>query len=441
MRRMKPEVLPTLKHALLIALGLSGATSAMASTGDEPSSQTPPVCSTEIEGRSCQGPGDASFCLRDADCTDGPSGRCLQKFGMIGSYCDCEYACATDAECSGGEVCVCGPDLGADKHSTCVPSECEDGSECESGSCQLSVYYNGCAEKLQMMCRTGDDQCADDTDCPEGETCAYDGAALAWTCQGIMCIIGRPLVIEGAARTAAAEPREDWLADMNLVTEPPAEVAVALARYWGDVAALEHASVASFARFTLELLAQGAPPELVADAQRAALDEVEHARLAWTLASLWSRRQVGPGPLSMNGLVPACDLEEMVTALVKEACVGETLGAAEAKLLAEEVRDPVLASALHRIAADEQRHAELAWRTLHWLFSLHGACVRDAALTAEREAEAELLAVKSAAPADEMVAPEWGLVSEATSRQRRREMLQMVVRPVLAATLELPCAA
>lgn len=107
LRRMKPEVLPTLRHALLIALGLGGATSAMASTGDEPSSQTPPVCSTEIEGRSCQGPGDASFCLRDADCTDGPNGRCLQKFGMIGSYCDCEYACAIDMDCSAGETCVC----------------------------------------------------------------------------------------------------------------------------------------------------------------------------------------------------------------------------------------------------------------------------------------------------------------------------------------------
>ncbi len=359
---------------------------------------------------------------------------------MVGSYCDCEYACASEKDCSAGEVCVCGPDLGVGEHATCVASECEDGSECESGSCQLSVYFNGCAEKLQMMCRTGDDQCADDTDCPEGETCAYDGDVGAWTCQGIMCIIGRPLVIEGATRTAAAKPREDWLTDLNLAAEPPAEVAAALARYWTDVAALEHASVASFARFTLELLAQGAPPELVADAQHAALDEVEHARLAWTLASLWSRRRVGPGPLSVTGLVPACDLEEMVTALVKEGCVGETLGAAEAKLLAEEVRDPVLASALRRVAADEQRHAALAWRTLRWLFSLHGTCVRDAALRAEREAEAELLAVKSAAPA-ETVAPEWGLVSEATSRHRRREMLQRVVRPVLAATLELPRAA
>lgn len=437
---MKPEAFTTLRHALLIAVGLGGVTSATAFASDEPSSQTPPVCLTDIEGESCRVPGDVSSCVADTDCTDRPNGRCLQKFGMVGSFCDCEYACATDTDCSEGEVCVCGPDLGPGKHATCVLAECEDGSECESGSCQLSVYFNGCAEKLQFMCRTGDDQCADNLGCPEGEVCAYDEGARAWTCQGIMCIIGRPLVIEGAPRTAAAELREDWLADMNLVTEPPAEVTVALARYWADVAALEHASVASFARFTLELLAQGAPPELVADAQRAALDEVEHARLGWALASLWSRRRIGPGPLSMTGLVPACDLGEMVTALVKEGCVGETLGAAEAKLLAEEVRDPVLASALHRIAADEQRHAELAWRTLRWLSSLHGTRVRDVALTAEREAEAELLAVKSAAPA-EMVAPEWGLVSEATSRQRRREMLQMIVRPVLAATLGLPCAA
>ena len=38
-----------------------------------------------------------------------------------------------------------------------------------------------------------------------------------------------------------------------------------LAREWAHIGALEHASVASFARFTLQLMALGAPADLLAE--------------------------------------------------------------------------------------------------------------------------------------------------------------------------------
>lgn len=59
----------------------------------------------------------------------------------------------------------------------------------------------------------------------------------------------------------------------------------ALASRWLDSALLEHASIASFARFSLHLLAVGAPPELLERTQRAALDEIEHARLAFAIVA------------------------------------------------------------------------------------------------------------------------------------------------------------
>lgn len=438
---MSTDTLYTLRNALLVALGLGAGPAVASPRGEAATLAVAPVCATDIPGHACHfGDPDASTCQYDADCTDGPNGRCIQGFGMVGWYCGCEYACATDADCSPGEACVCGESLGLGAHSACVSADCQDGSECVSGQCELSVYDNGCGEELTLACRSSVDACSDDADCPVDEVCAYDGSVGAWTCQGLTCIIGRPLVVEGEARSAPSTPRADWVADIRPDGEAPPEVAEALARYWTDVAALEHASVASFARFTLELLAQGAPPELVADAQRAALDEIEHARLAWALASAWSGRPVGPGPLSVTGVQPAQSLDEMVAALVKEGCVGETLGAAEARLIAEDVEDPVLASALRRVAEDEQRHAELAWRTLRWLLSVHGTPVRDIAMNAASEAATEILA-PGLQKRDGVVAPAWGLVSEATTRQRRHAMLDGVVRPVLEAALDLPLAA
>ena len=56
------------------------------------------------------------------------------------------------------------------------------------------------------------------------------------------------------------------------------ETRLALGAWWAEIAALEHASVASFARFTLQLLSLGAPPELLADVGQASADEIRRRR-------------------------------------------------------------------------------------------------------------------------------------------------------------------
>jgi hypothetical protein len=255
-----------------------------------------------------------------------------------------------------------------------------------------------------------------------------------WTCPAPSSALGRPLRVDGATRTAAPVLRGDWRADLGLEVDAPPAVAAALAAHWAGVAALEHASVASFARFTLELMALGAPPDLLVMAQQAALDEVQHARLAWSVASLWAGRPVGPGPLDVAGVSDARALADVVAALVHEGCVGETLGAAEARMLATLAEHPLLAALLGRVAEDEQRHAALAWRTLAWLLAHHGERARVAALTAAALAEAEL---RAADPEDDarVLAPGWGLVAAATRRACHRKTFAEVVRPVLTAVL------
>ena len=57
-----------------------------------------------------------------------------------------------------------------------------------------------------------------------------------------------------------------------------------LAEEWIENARSEHASVPAFSRLSLTLMSLGAPARLVEGAHRAALEEIEHARLAFALA-------------------------------------------------------------------------------------------------------------------------------------------------------------
>jgi hypothetical protein len=141
-----------------------------------------------------------------------------------------------------------------------------------------------------------------------------------------------------------------------------------LAARWSEIAAFEHASVASFARFGLQLMQLGAPPQLLRDNQRALADEIEHASLAFGLASAYAGVQVGPGALDVGAAVDRnIDVRGIVEGLIVEACVGETLAAIEAHEAALQATDPVVVAVLEQIAADEWRHAQLGWRSLGWI--------------------------------------------------------------------------
>ncbi|MFZ5897429.1 MAG: hypothetical protein ACOY0T_40625 [Myxococcota bacterium] len=93
------------------------------------------------------------------------------------------------------------------------------------------------------------------------------------------------------------EPAAELWDDLRRhVATSPSELRNALSDEWARAACFEHASIASFNRFSLELLALGAPGDLVERANRAALDEVRHARLCFALASVYAGDDFGPGP-------------------------------------------------------------------------------------------------------------------------------------------------
>lgn len=340
----------------------------------------------------CRGDEADLRCDADSDCDQGENGRCASLLiewdsGGDPEYCGCIYPCKNDDDCDVGQACN-PPDLGegSEPYPICLGAECQTGDDCESGECGFTTYNSGCGWDNQHNCRDDRDTCRDDEDCvgnDSGEQCGADGDGDRLHCLSGDCDIGRPLFVDGQSRTAGAVSRTDWafgaagattdaweavFANLAISKLSPSERGRLAAR-WRNIAALEHASVGSFARFTLQLLALGAPPELLAGAQAAAADEVRHAQIAYGLASAYAGATIGPGPMALGDAMPALDAEGVMRALIDEACVGETLGAAEARDEAETLAAGPLRDVLLGIAEDESRHAALAWRTLKWILS------------------------------------------------------------------------
>ncbi len=206
-----------------------------------------------------------------------------------------------------------------------------------------------------------------------GDTCCY------YFCTGACC--GRPLVVDGVARVAALVARSEWSTGAHgycptaaaNCANPFDDLSVAdrdqLATAWRADAADEHASIASFLRFGLDLLAFGAPPDLVADAANAATDEVRHAKQCCAIAHSLDGLETGPGALRCGDLGAHTDLAAAASAAVVEGCVGETLAAICLGTAARRVGAGAVRETLQAMADDEARHAELAWRFVRWAWA------------------------------------------------------------------------
>jgi len=196
----------------------------------------------------------------------------------------------------------------------------------------------------------------------------------------IGCYVGRAFLVDEGLVKAELGRGAGWR------TGPAPAVAglgeatrEALAKGWVLDGLFEHASVASFARFSMQLLAAGAPADLVRDAHAAAIDEVRHAELCFGLASAYAGTDLAPQGLPFPPALPIeHDLAVMVVESVVEGCIGETLAAAQAQEALARATDPAVVSSLESTLEDEIRHAELAWRFVRWAIDAGGERVRAA---------------------------------------------------------------
>lgn len=255
--------------------------------------------------------------------------------------------------------------------------------------------------------------------------------------QGTGGSCGRPFLVEGQPLVARLGPGADWVArdlPQPSVVDLTPELRAGLATWWTNAALMEHASIAAFARFTLELLALGAPAGLVEDATSAMADEQRHARMCFAVASAYAGEPRGPGVLDLGRALESTDLGRIAVTTFLDGCIGETVAAVEARELAASSRDAGIAETLRTIADDEARHSALAWRFLRWALSLGGPALArqiDAALTQELEAAAAACA--TAKPPTDDPASSHGMLSLSARLGLRADVLREIVAPCLGA--------
>jgi hypothetical protein len=187
---------------------------------------------------------------------------------------------------------------------------------------------------------------------------------------------GRPLRVRGRIVAAPLADSEGWRgagAAPDVSSLSPA-ARTALAEAWIESARSEHASVPTFSRLSLTLMSLGAPARLVEGAHRAALEEIEHARLAFGLAAAYAGERVAPGALAeLRGAsaVTAGSLSELALESLTDGCLNEGFAAAAAAASSARARDGAVRDAWAGIARDESSHADLAWDVLQWCLE-HG---------------------------------------------------------------------
>lgn len=186
---------------------------------------------------------------------------------------------------------------------------------------------------------------ADDAVAGPGGAAIDDGdpATLAVSCEvsGLIayCEGRRHFSWERPRRRAAASTAGAWLAES---------------------AANEAGSVRSFRALAAEV-AEVCSPDMVRALRHAAREEAGHARLLGRLA----RRHGYSRVRSDFVATPARSVLEVAIENAQEGCVNETLAGLIAFHQASAAEDEEVRQALSRIAAEEARHAEIAW-ALHW---------------------------------------------------------------------------
>jgi hypothetical protein len=244
---------------------------------------------------------------------------------------------------------------------------------------------------------------------------------------------GRPFTVDGQARLAPTSAANGWSQTSEwMATGMTEDQRDRLITHWTETAQFEHASVASFARFTMQLMAVGAPADLIAESTRAQADEIRHARVCLGIASTLADETIGLGALAINGSLEGADsIPSILVDTIKEACVNETISAAICQASGEAATDAFITDALVSIAEDEQRHSTLAWRTVRWLLAEHPE-LADLARATFDEAMAQPWGSSTESTGD--LTP-WGVLSQAQEQAVASRVMRRVVKPCADALL------
>jgi hypothetical protein len=196
------------------------------------------------------------------------------------------------------------------------------------------------------------------------------------------------------------------------------------------MAAEEHESIDAFGELALDLMAAGAPSELVQRCHLAAREEAGHTRMCLDVArSLDGRESAAPslpaGPARHRPRWRRALLARLAVESYVDGCIGEGSAARVLGALASQVRDPALRDVLRVLAREEMGHARLGRDVVRWCRAAGGPVIdRALSLTCRGLRSAPL-------PGAGSDLREYG-VADATMRVAAR------VRATAAAVAELP---
>ena len=211
-----------------------------------------------------------------------------------------------------------------------------------------------------------------------GEGTHRDAHIVSVSSEGDLAVVETERLEDGSAGCAIGRRPEGY---------SPSARGASLGDYLAMSAELEAASVPAFRRLARELRAHGAPGELARRAEKAARDEVRHARMMQRLAVRFG----GAPELPRLGALPVRSLAAIAEENAREGCVRETFGALLASVQALRATDAGIRAAMAAIAVDETEHAALAWDVAAWLDTQIDSAGRDVARQAKRDAYASLL--------------------------------------------------
>lgn len=252
------------------------------------------------------------------------------------------------------------------------------------------------------------------------------------------CYVGRAFLVDDGFLKSNVRQGSSWsYGPAPRISDLGPKTRRALADAWAKDGLFEHASVATFARFAIQLLSVGAPARLLHDTFAAGRDEIRHAELCFALASAYAGEPLEADcfpigdTLHVDRALPAIVMETVV-----EGCIGETLAAMQAAAQLELASDPAVVAALEATIEDESRHAELAWRVVAWAIRTGGA-------EARRAAERAFAGFRPPSPPhidmDDVCLESFAAHGRLTAEHARAialEALDQIVRPCAAALLE-----
>lgn len=180
----------------------------------------------------------------------------------------------------------------------------------------------------------------------------------------VKCAIsGRPLRKNGKIQLSETRTSEDWLLGSKFA-EPHHD--------WIENGKGEHSSISAFADLSLKLADMGSPPDLLKRAHQAAIDEINHAQLAFTLDASRNDNRSPQGPAAKRRLLGDAGhiirLQKMAVETFTDGCLFEARSAQGLRKMVDEEPDETIRHEIQRTVVEEDSHVELAWKILEWCF-------------------------------------------------------------------------